>query len=188
MLRNRSGPAVNQEIFMGNLRCFRWNVLRRVVPWVPMVRMVFPGPSSLAERLCSYWLILRRANTKQYGGFHKWGYPQIIHVNGIFPYEPTIWGYPHFWKPPYLWEFHSQFMELRDFFGDSFVDHNFDFKRCVSETRKSDPSQFFGDEVRSFRDCDCKLSIALLILVKNVIKSPVFFNCSLWTPSLSHGD
>ena len=30
-----------------------------------------------------------------YGGFHKWGYPQIIHFNWIFPYKPSsYWGTP----------------------------------------------------------------------------------------------
>ena len=34
------------------------------------------------------------------GGFHEWGYPQIIHFNGIFPYKPSImespiYGIPH---------------------------------------------------------------------------------------------
>ena len=28
------------------------------------------------------------------GGFHKWGYPQIIHFNRVFPYKPSIWGSP----------------------------------------------------------------------------------------------
>ena len=27
--------------------------------------------------------------------------PKIIHFNGIFPYKPSILGYPHLWKPPY---------------------------------------------------------------------------------------
>ena len=36
-----------------------------------------------------------------YGGLLKWGYPQIIHVNMIFHYKPSILGYPHLWKPPY---------------------------------------------------------------------------------------
>ena len=35
-----------------------------------------------------------------YGGFHKWGYPQIIDFNWIFHYKPSILGYPHFRKPP----------------------------------------------------------------------------------------
>jgi|OrbCmetagenome_4_1107370.scaffolds.fasta_scaffold470444_2 hypothetical protein len=34
-----------------------------------------------------------------YGGFLKWWYPQIIHFNGIFHYQSTIFGYPHLWKP-----------------------------------------------------------------------------------------
>ena len=31
----------------------------------------------------------------------KCGYPQIIHSNRIFHCKPSIWGYPHLWKPPY---------------------------------------------------------------------------------------
>jgi hypothetical protein len=29
------------------------------------------------------------------------GYPKIIHFNRLFHYKPSIWGYPHLWKPPY---------------------------------------------------------------------------------------
>ena len=36
-----------------------------------------------------------------YGGFLKWGYPQITHFSGIFYYKPSILGIPHFWKPLY---------------------------------------------------------------------------------------
>ena len=36
-----------------------------------------------------------------YGIFLKWGYPEIIHFNVIFPCKPSIWGYPDFRKPPY---------------------------------------------------------------------------------------
>ena len=35
------------------------------------------------------------------GGFHTWGYPEIINFYGIFPYKPSILGYPHFRKPSY---------------------------------------------------------------------------------------
>ena len=38
-----------------------------------------------------------------YGGFHKWGYPQIIHFKSIVPYKPTSLGYLYLWKPPYLY-------------------------------------------------------------------------------------
>ena len=38
----------------------------------------------------------------KYGGFLRWGYLQIIQFNGIFPYKPSIFGYPHLWKPPYI--------------------------------------------------------------------------------------
>ena len=36
-----------------------------------------------------------------YGGFLKWGYPQIIHFDRIFHSKQSIFGYPHLRKPPY---------------------------------------------------------------------------------------
>ena len=38
---------------------------------------------------------------KRYGGFLKWGYPQIIRFNRLFHYKQSICGYHHLWKPPY---------------------------------------------------------------------------------------
>ena len=41
-------------------------------------------------------------NSKRtYGGFLKWGYPQIILFNRMFYYKPSMLGYLHFRKPPY---------------------------------------------------------------------------------------
>ena len=37
-----------------------------------------------------------------FGGFQKWGYPQVIHLNRIFPCKRSILGYPHIWKLRYL--------------------------------------------------------------------------------------
>ena len=34
-----------------------------------------------------------------FGGFLKWGYPQIIHFNRMSPYKQSIWGYPIDGKP-----------------------------------------------------------------------------------------
>ena len=34
----------------------------------------------------------------KYGGFLKYGYPQIIHLNRIFHYQTYILGYQHLWK------------------------------------------------------------------------------------------
>ena len=34
---------------------------------------------------------------------HKSGYPQIINFNNIFYCQPSILGYPHIWKPPYVY-------------------------------------------------------------------------------------
>ena len=36
------------------------------------------------------------------GGSIVMGVPLVIHLNGIFPYNPSsYWGYPQLWKPPY---------------------------------------------------------------------------------------
>jgi len=35
-----------------------------------------------------------------YGAFLKWGYPQMIHVNRMFHYKPTIFRYPPFMETP----------------------------------------------------------------------------------------
>ena len=43
--------------------------------------------------------------------------PVIIHFNGVFPYKPSIWGYPHLWKPPYLY-CHLQIGESQHQFAD----------------------------------------------------------------------
>ena len=37
-----------------------------------------------------------------YEGFLKWWYPQIIHFNGVFHYKPSILGYHHLRKHPYI--------------------------------------------------------------------------------------
>ena len=47
-----------------------------------------------------------------YGGFLKWWYPQIIHVNGIFHCKPSILGYPNFWKHPYMIPLNLNFWSL----------------------------------------------------------------------------
>ena len=44
-------------------------------------------------------MVVHLKNCK-YVGFPKWGCPQIIHLNGIFPSKPSMLGTP-FRKPPY---------------------------------------------------------------------------------------
>ena len=46
-------------------------------PWVPTINMLNENES-----------------------FHKWGYTQIIHFNGMFHYKPSILG--HLRKPPQM--------------------------------------------------------------------------------------
>ena len=47
-----------------------------------------------------YILICPYVHMYIYGGFPKRVYPQIIHLNRIFYYKPTIWSIPHLWNPP----------------------------------------------------------------------------------------
>ena len=37
-----------------------------------------------------------------YGCFQKLWYPQIINYHRVFPYKPSILGYPYYWKHPYI--------------------------------------------------------------------------------------
>ena len=37
---------------------------------------------------------LTAVNVGTYGCFHKYGYPEIIHFNRVFHYQPSILGYP----------------------------------------------------------------------------------------------
>ena len=36
------------------------------------------------------------------GVSENYGYPQIIHVNRVFHYKPSILGYRYCWKRPYI--------------------------------------------------------------------------------------
>ena len=57
-------------------------------------------PNFVVEQCSNPWLMSSGIMGTKCEGFLKWGYPQIIHFNGMFPYKPTIFGYPHLWKPP----------------------------------------------------------------------------------------
>ena len=54
----------------------------------------------------------------RYDGFHKWGYPKIIHFKRIFHYKPSILGEPAFWETPICiqsttcWTWHDLTKEL----------------------------------------------------------------------------
>ena len=41
------------------------------------------------------------------GEFLKWGYPQFIQVHRVFHYKPSIYGVPHFRKPPIVLEWNN---------------------------------------------------------------------------------
>ena len=41
-----------------------------------------------------------------FGCFPKYWYPQIINLNRVFHYKPSILGYPYFWKHPFSFYVH----------------------------------------------------------------------------------
>ena len=88
-----------------------------------------------------------------YGGFHKWGYPQIIHSSGIFHYKPSIFGYPHFRKPPYIWSLNVFWTGQSPFsigrWGSWYENH---FWRCA----------MFGSYVKSPND-DCMMGVCVCV-------------------------
>ena len=43
----------------------------------------------------------KQLDTTENGCFRKLWYPQIIHLNRVFHYKPSILGYHYFWKHPY---------------------------------------------------------------------------------------
>ena len=61
----------------------------------PIISLYDYGETSSFPHL--FWYVYQRI----------WGFPKIaaplviIHFHGIFPYKPTILGYPHLWKPAY---------------------------------------------------------------------------------------
>ena len=57
---------------------------------------IFMSEAHMAWVLCIEYVCLGGS----YGGFLKWGYPQIIHFSRILHYKPSILGYPHFRKTP----------------------------------------------------------------------------------------
>ena len=65
---------------------------------------------SLPKRDWSPWQMVFHCSS--FGGFHRWGYPSIFHINEMFPYKPTIIGYHHDYAnphiPSYNFENHSQ--------------------------------------------------------------------------------
>ena len=66
-----------------------------------------PTPGMLeTNKLCWAWVGNSEKYTplEDFGGFLKWWYLQIFHLNRIFHhknYKPSIFGSPHLWKHPF---------------------------------------------------------------------------------------
>ena len=64
-------------------------------------KAAYPSNFPLFSRF-NFEMSIQKKLPYDYGGFQKWWYPQVIHFNRVFHYKPSIFGYPNFWKPPYL--------------------------------------------------------------------------------------
>ena len=57
--------------------------------------------------LTSRWIVVRNIHVYiyiyMYGGFIKWWYSQMDGSWWKIPLKWMIWGYPHLWKPPYIY-------------------------------------------------------------------------------------
>ena len=59
----------------------------------------------IAASVCKWNELISHDSDKQsprYEGFHKWGYPQIIHFKRILRYESSIWGTTIYGNPNML--------------------------------------------------------------------------------------
>ena len=58
-----------------------------------------PWPECYTHQTWSIWVCKHIPNChillRTFGGFLKWGYPQVMHFNGISPHKLSILGYPH---------------------------------------------------------------------------------------------
>ena len=79
-------------------------------PWWPRwftVLFFFFGGGGVVGKHLKGWTCWKSPSPSDdpshlYGGFLKWWYPQIIHINRVFHYKPSILGYHHFGKHRYV--------------------------------------------------------------------------------------
>ena len=69
---------------------------------VPMLRYLVNCDNSRVRCVLKVTHVSKGLERSRYGGFQKWGYPWIIHSNGMFHYKPTILGYPHDYGNPHI--------------------------------------------------------------------------------------
>ena len=92
------GPQDHSPI-LGKLRISRFLVVCTILPQHAIAHS--EGTGAAIQQCCQIQHdgpaeLCRRTH----GGFLELGYAQIIHLNGIFPHKPSIWGYPPFAETP----------------------------------------------------------------------------------------
>ena len=95
-------PNILENKIHGNQTTNQWNFLLckywEPLEPIPGTKEVLREPSNNLGPSVGHWATLASSNSTRIhilGGFHKWGYPQII-LRGFSFYKPSIfWGYPH---------------------------------------------------------------------------------------------
>ena len=100
-----------------------------------------------------------------YGCFLKWWYPQIIHFNRVFHYKPSILGYHHFRKHPYL---QQQVFANRRSVTMTWILAMASVDPVVEFDKLTYPTGFFLDESTSLQQHNlCTLRIQKAFLFRN---------------------
>ena len=72
----------------------------QATPWTPLAAFLQPILQAAGEEWTHEFRYVAYVYT--YGGFHKWGYPQMDGLRGKIPLKWMISGYPHLWKHSYV--------------------------------------------------------------------------------------
>ena len=97
-------------------RCWRaafvttWKGLERLVPYGIRVLRV----RSVEQREDLRMIMTGYFFCAKYRGVLKWGYPQIIHLNGIFLYQPSSYWVPPFSGNPHI--VHAMYIYIYTYF------------------------------------------------------------------------
>ena len=96
LLGRWSGPQAYQVIQAVTFLSFFWRsrstTFERVTNTIP----------KRSQRISGWCIYLDLALTHLIRCFRKQWYPQIIHFNRVFRYQPSTLGYPYFWEHPIL--------------------------------------------------------------------------------------
>ena len=123
-------------------KCFQWPQLKRTCQWDSMT---IPISRCLMGKL-AIWVFPKNS------GFS----PQIIHFHRVFPYKPSILGYPHFLETPIWWTRNMDNATCAEpmFAASSSSSSNVEARLAVEDTG-SDRFDIAKSRSKSFVESEC---------------------------------